>query len=27
MVMHEMIERIDVPHFPKFQELITNVGR
>lgn len=27
MVMHEMIERIDVPHFPKFQELIASVGR
>ena len=27
MVMHEMVERVDVPQFEKFQELVGNIGR
>jgi len=27
LVMHEMIERVDVPQFDKFQELLSNIGR
>jgi len=27
LVMHEMIERVDVPQFDKFQELLGNIGR
>lgn len=26
LVMHEMIERVDVPHYEKFQELLGNIG-
>ncbi|NLI77921.1 MAG: isochorismatase family protein [Candidatus Riflebacteria bacterium] len=27
VVMHEMVERVDVPHFEKFQELINTIGK
>jgi nicotinamidase-related amidase len=27
LVLHEMIERVDVPQFEKFQELIGSIGR